>query len=246
MAILYQFRGHNLLCTPVRLDVVVEQRLRELWIVALVVAEAPVAHDIDDHVIAPLLPVFCGHLEGADHGHRIVSVAVEDGDVEGLAQVRAVESGARALRVRREANLVIHDDMDGAADIKVLNLCQLHGLVDNSLASKRGVSVQNDRHDTLLRLRRIAKVVLLGTNAAQGDRADCLQMRGIRLKRQGHGPEVRVDLNVRSAQVVLHVAGRRPILSRKFLKLCVHIIGRAHEFRNHFCHGLAKHVHENV
>mmetsp|Transcript_106295 Transcript_106295/g.317643 ORF Transcript_106295/g.317643 Transcript_106295/m.317643 type:complete len:207 (+) Transcript_106295:1293-1913(+) len=68
-------------------DRLVEQWLGELWVIALVVPEAPVADHVEDDIVAPLLPPLCGHLECTDHRNGVISVDVENGHAKCLAQV---------------------------------------------------------------------------------------------------------------------------------------------------------------
>mmetsp|Transcript_29538 Transcript_29538/g.79755 ORF Transcript_29538/g.79755 Transcript_29538/m.79755 type:complete len:353 (-) Transcript_29538:515-1573(-) len=103
-------------------DGFVEQRLREVRVVALVVAEAAIADNVQDHIVSPLLAVLSGQLECAYHGKRVICVAMQDWHAEAFAQIGAIPGRPRIDRVCGETNLVVHDDVDGAANIKVLDL----------------------------------------------------------------------------------------------------------------------------
>ena len=41
-----------------------------------------------------------------------------------------------------ETDLVVNNDMNGSANVEIIDPCHLHGLVNNSLASKGGIPVQ--------------------------------------------------------------------------------------------------------
>mmetsp|Transcript_83038 Transcript_83038/g.243474 ORF Transcript_83038/g.243474 Transcript_83038/m.243474 type:complete len:264 (+) Transcript_83038:1193-1984(+) len=107
--------------SPVLTDRLVQQRLGEVWVVALVVSKAPVADDVKDHILAPLLPPLSSYLERANHCNRVIPVDVEDWHSECFAQIGAVLRGAGIAWVCREADLVVHDNVNGAANIKILN-----------------------------------------------------------------------------------------------------------------------------
>lgn len=83
--------------------------LREGRLVQLVVSEPSVAHNVDDDIIAPLLPPLCRKLEHVHHRLHVITVHVEDGGVQRLGHVSAVGGGAAVLRVGCEGNLQIEE-----------------------------------------------------------------------------------------------------------------------------------------
>ena len=96
----------------------VHQRLGEARLVALVVAVAAVADEVDDDVALERLAVLGGQPHHVDAGLRVVAVHVEDGDVQHLRDGGAVDASERASsRVGGEADLVVDDDVDGAAGV---------------------------------------------------------------------------------------------------------------------------------
>ena len=83
----------------------VHERLREGRLVDLVVSVAPVAHQVHDHVRVEALAPLRRELHGVDHRLDIVAVDVEDGAVECLGHIRAVDGRAGGLGVCSEGHL---------------------------------------------------------------------------------------------------------------------------------------------
>ena len=79
--------------------------------------EAPVADQIDQHVVAELLAEREREPHGADTGGHVVGVDVDDRHVEALRQIRGPARRARVVGVGREADLVVRDQVHGAADL---------------------------------------------------------------------------------------------------------------------------------
>ncbi len=108
-------------------------------------------------------------------------------------------------RRRREADLVVDDEVDRAAGAVTLEARQAEALGHHALAGKRGVAVDQQRHDGRALARLAAVLVLLGAHLAEHHRIDDLEMRGVGGQRQVH--VVAVERAVRgSAEVILHVA----------------------------------------
>mmetsp|Transcript_53699 Transcript_53699/g.148935 ORF Transcript_53699/g.148935 Transcript_53699/m.148935 type:complete len:420 (+) Transcript_53699:1617-2876(+) len=246
MTILDELLRKELYRAPLLADRLVEQWLRELRIVALVVPKAPVAHHIQNHVVTPLLPVLGSHFEGTDYPNGIVRIAMENRHPEGLAQVRAILGGPGISRVSSEANLIVDDDMDGSAHVEVLHMCQLHRLINDTLTSKGSVTVQQDRHHPLPGRFRIPQVVLLCPRPSKCHRADSLQVGGVGFEREGYGAHIWVCPDVRCAEVVLHIARRGPVLSVELVNLGAHVVCGAHELGQHPRHWLAEDTHEHI
>ena len=126
-------------------DDVVHQRLGERRVVGLVVAAAPVADHVDDDVLLELAAELDGEL-GHPHARLgVVAVHVEDRRGDHAGDVGAVERRARRRRRGREADLVVHDDVHGAAGAVAAQLRQVQRLGDHALAGERGVAVHQQR-----------------------------------------------------------------------------------------------------
>ena len=70
-----------------RLDRLDDERLRVRRLVLLVVAEAAVADQVDDHVVSEALPVGEREADRRDRRLGIVGVDVDDGNVETFREV---------------------------------------------------------------------------------------------------------------------------------------------------------------
>ncbi len=126
-------------------DALVHERLGVARVVALVVAVAAVAHHVDHDVLVELLAV--GERQpGHPHaGLGIVAVHVEDRRLHHLGHVGGVLRRAGRVGWRGEAELVVDDQVDGAADAVALDHREVERLGHHALAGERGVAVDQDR-----------------------------------------------------------------------------------------------------
>jgi hypothetical protein len=166
----------------VLVDELVHARLRERGLVGLVVPVPPVAEQVDDDVLVERLP----ELEGEPHHpHRrlgVVPVHVEDRRLHHLGHVGRVD-GRPARRGRGgEADLVVDDEVDGAADVVPRHLGEVERLRDHALPGEGGVTVQEDGQHVEPAL--VAELVLLGARHPLDDRVDRLEV--ARVRRQAH------------------------------------------------------------
>jgi len=75
---------------------------------------------------------------------------VEHGDVEAAGEVAGVIRGTRLARLRREADLVVGDDVERATGPVAGQARQVECLGDHALAGERGIAMDQDRHDQVL------------------------------------------------------------------------------------------------
>jgi hypothetical protein len=124
-------------------DDVVHVGVRHRGVVALVVPAPPVAQHVDDDVLLELLPEV--HRQPGHPIARlgIVAVDVEDRCPNHFRDVGAVLAGPGVLRRGGEADLVVDDDVDRAADAVTGQVRQVQRLGDHSLAGEGGVTVQH-------------------------------------------------------------------------------------------------------
>ena len=171
-----------------RLDLRDHERLRVRGLVLLLVTEAPVADEVDDDVVAELLPVGEREPDGRHGRLGVVRVDVDDRDVEALGEVARIARRAALLRIGGEADLVVRDDVQRAAGRVAVEVREVERLGHDPLARERGVAVDQDR-------KRDGRVVdpaaarpvgLLRPRPALDDRVDSLEVAWVRRERDRH------------------------------------------------------------
>ena len=192
-------RAHRRLAVDGR----VHPRLRVAGLVGLVVAPLAVAVHVDDDVAAEGLTVVDGEPRDVRDGLGVLAVHVEDRDAEHLREVRGVARGARVLGVGREADLVVHHDVQRAARRVALEALQVQRLGDDALADERRVAVDEQRHHAPAL--GVVAPVLLGAHAAGDDGIHELEVRRVERQREVDGPVRRLAVR-RIPEVVFHVA----------------------------------------
>ena len=185
------------------------RRLRVGGLVGLVVAEAAVADHVDHDVAAPALAVGHRQPDRRDAGLDVVGVDVDDRHVEALGHVGRVGGRARVLGVGGEADLVVLDQVDGAAGRVPLQRLQVEGLGDDALGGEGGVAVQQHRHRALRVVVELRPVEgrLQVAGAAGDDRVDELEVAGVGVEADRDLLAGRGLVGAAVAVVVLDVAG---------------------------------------
>ena len=140
----HQRRGVLLPHGRVLRDLLIQQRLRERRLVALVVAVAAVADQVDEEVEREALPVGPRQPRRLDARLGVVGVDVHDRHLEAARQAAGVAGRERLVRLGGEAELVVGDDVDGAADVPAGEPREVERLGDDSLAGERGIAVDED------------------------------------------------------------------------------------------------------
>ena len=140
-----QLVGVDLQRRRMRADEPIHQRLGERRLVALVVAEAPVAEHVDDDRLVELLPVFDRDLRAEHDRFRIVAVDVEDRRLDELGDVGRIGRGAGVARVGGEADLVVDDEMHRAAGAMAAQARKAETLGDHALARESRVAMDQQR-----------------------------------------------------------------------------------------------------
>ena len=158
-------------------DFFVEQRLGDGGIVDFAMAVAAVADEIDDHIGAELVAILGGESGDADDRVDVFAVDVEDGN-----RLAARDAGGEARGVLfgiagGEAEKIVDDDVDGAADGVSGKVGVVHGLGEDALPGECGVAVDEQRK--ILFAAPFSGAVLLGASAADGDGIDGFEMAGI-------------------------------------------------------------------
>ena len=96
-------------------DLAVHQWLGEGGLVGFVVAVAAITEQVDDDVLLEGLPVLDGEPGDVDHRLGVVAVDVEDRRLDHLRDVRGIGRGAKVAGRCGKADLVVDDEVDGAA-----------------------------------------------------------------------------------------------------------------------------------
>ena len=213
-------------------DLLVHQRLGQAGRVLLVVAQLAEADDVDHDVLAELLAVVHGDLGALHHRLGVVPVHVQHGCIDHLHDVGAIQGRAAIARVAGgEADLVVDDQVHGAASAVATRLRQGQRLHDHALAREGGVAVHQHRQH--LRARGVAAALHARLDRALDDRVHDLEVRRVEGQAQVNRAAAGGDV-AGEALVVLHVAGRKVFL------------GGVVELREQVLGHLAEGVHEHV
>ena len=160
-------------------------------------------------VVAELLAEREGEADGGDAGGDVVGVDVDDRDVEALGEVGGPPGGARLLGVGGEADLVVLDQVQRAADLVAVERLQVERLRHHALGREGGVAVQDDRHRGVVvdvGVRALARG-LHRAGGALDDRRDVLEVARVGLQAHDHRRLVGELVGALGAVVVLDVAG---------------------------------------
>ena len=112
---------------------------------------------------------------------------MDDRDLEALGEIARVERRAGIADVGGEADLVVDDDVDGAASGVAGESGEVERLGDDALPGERRVAVEQDRQRAVAILRRrpgLAALVLGGARHPLHDRVDELEMTRVRGQRR--------------------------------------------------------------
>ena len=178
-------------------------------LVSLVVAEAPVADEVDENVVSELLAEAEGEPDSGDAGGHVIGVDVDDRDIKALGQVRRPRSRARVVGVGGEPDLVVLDEMHGAAHGVAVQRLEVERLGDHALAGEGGVAVQDDRDrgvGVLVGVRALASG-LRGPGRAGRDGGDELQVRRVGLQTHDDRLATLELIGALGAVVILDVPG---------------------------------------
>ena len=179
---------------------------RERGLVRLVMPVAAVADDVHDNVALELLAKLERQLRAETHGERVVAVHMKDRRLDHLRDVGAILRGARILGQCGESDLVVCDDVDGAADAVAGELRHVQHFRHDPLPCHRRVAVdQNGDH--FAPLHRVVAVPLARARHADHDGIHGFEMARVRTQAHVHVFVGRVGLaRVHVAEVIFHIA----------------------------------------
>src|SRR5216684_4543488 len=185
-------------------DAVVEARLGDGGVVDFAMTMAAVADEIDDDIAAKLRAIFGGEFSDAHDGVGIFAIHVKDGNGLALGEVGGEARGVLLLGPRGEADQVVHDDVNGAADSVGLEVSEIKRFRPDALAGKGGVAVHDDGNDLLGAAGAVAGLLCAGT--AHGDGVDGFEVAGIGDEMDADFLAGGGDVGAGGADVILHVA----------------------------------------
>ena len=125
-------------------DRTVEQGLREAGLVGFVVASAAIPVHVDDDIALVRVPKVHGEADDLSGCLGILSVYVQDRDLQHPCDTRRVRCRACLARGSREADLVVDNDVNRAAHPVPGELAHVQGLLHDPFASECRVAVQQD------------------------------------------------------------------------------------------------------
>ena len=128
-------------------DLAIQDRLRDGRIVHLGVSVTTEADEIDDDVGAELVAVLQRHAADAHHRIGIFAIHVEDRNRQPLRQVGREASGVGIARIGGEADQIVDDDVDGAANGVAAQIGKVQRLGGDALPGECGVAVHQDRQN---------------------------------------------------------------------------------------------------
>ena len=199
-------------------DLLVHDGLREGRLIPLVVPITPIAYEIDEKVAAKLRAVSEGEPRHLDAGLRVVCVHVHDGYLETARESARIRRAVRILGSGREPELIVHDDVNGAAGAVAREPAQIQRLGDDALTRKRRVTVYENRQaDRGIERRRAASLhgCSRGPSHPLDDRIDRLEVARIRRHRDDEiQPLAALHRPVR-AGVVFDVASPRHVFAER-------------------------------
>ena len=162
-------------------DLLVHQRLRDRRLVLLVVAELPEADDVDHHVLVELVAKVERELGDEQHRLRVVAVHMENGRLDHLRDVGAIQRRARIARVGGgEADLIVHYQMHRTAGAVAARAGEIQRLHHHALPGERRVTVDQNWQHLIAGL--VIAATLARAHRALDHRVDDFQVR--RVERQ--------------------------------------------------------------
>ena len=102
---------------------------------------------IDDDISLEFLAIIVSQVRRPDAGLGVVGIHVQDRRLNRSRNVGAIDAASPVHGIRREADLVVNDDMNRAAGRIAIELRKLQNLGHDTLADERSVAVNQYRDD---------------------------------------------------------------------------------------------------
>ncbi len=184
-ALAYQTIGIDITRRGMFGDDVVHQRLSAGRLVSFVVATTTVTNQIDHDVTLELHAVVDRQLGDKQHRFRIIAINVKDRRLNHLGDVGTILGGARiVLTASGKTNLVVDDNVDGAARLVSTGLRHLEGFHDYALPGESSVTMDTDGQHFVTR--RVQTTILTSAYGTFNHRRHNFQVRRVKRKRQMH------------------------------------------------------------
>src|ERR1700676_1313509 len=133
-------------------DLRIQIGLSESRLVALVVAVTAIAIHIDDKVSPKFLSEIERELAHLHASKRVIAVNMENRDFDHLRDVGRVHGRTRVLRQSCESDLVVYDNVYGAACAVAVQLRHIQRFRDNPLPREGGIAMDQKRQNFLAML----------------------------------------------------------------------------------------------
>ena len=167
--------GVKLARTRMLRNFLVHQRLRDKGLILLVMAELPEAHHVDDDVFFELRAVIERELCDKLHRLRIVAVDMKYRRLNHFGHIGAIRGRPRIARIRGgEPDLVVNDDVHGAAGSVAARIGKVQRFHDHALPRKSGIAMNQDGQNLVAR--DIAATALTGAHGTLDNRVDDFKM----------------------------------------------------------------------
>src|SRR5580704_8123929 len=136
------------------LDPLVENRLRDGGIVDFAVTMAAINDNVHHYIAPKCRAILRRELSDAHDRVGIFRVHMKDGNALAFGYVRSKTGGMLLPWLRGEADEIVNDDVDRAADGVGLQVLEIKRFRQDALPGKRGVAVHDDRPDLIERFAR--------------------------------------------------------------------------------------------
>jgi hypothetical protein len=190
-------------------DLPVEYRLRVCGLVGFVVAVTAVTDEVDDDIAVELLTEDHRETGNGEARLRIIGIDVKHRDVETARNVTGVIRGTRLTRIRREADLIVRDDVQRAASAVTAQASEVERLGNDALAGERRVAVNDDGYDEILILLQLGSGTIRLLRAGDAFDHGMHELEMARIRREHDGEWLAAGRRIRAlcAEVIFHIAG---------------------------------------
>ena len=124
------------------IDFGVEIGLGETGIIDFLVAVFAIAIHVDDEIPSELLSKIERHLGNKLERNRVFAIHMQNGDLDHLGNVGRIHRRTRIFGQSGEPDLIVNDDVNGAAGRVTLELRHIEGFRHDPLPRESGVAMK--------------------------------------------------------------------------------------------------------